>query len=279
MQELSSIRKDFDALCEQYGLPKDEMSEALFGIFLSRGVLMPSSTYEGQSVFEIARMLKQLSGVGIAGFTLQNVGGVTRNTYSSPELVEVLKKSLVDALKARVRKIEDAWVTPDYIRFRDSPEDKMVNVRASMAVILQTISGGEEREVYQEERLVYIYPEGVHPSQDSFSEQELEAIINYGERLAEWEKKMMGNKERWMKDGASRLPELGKLAEIIIRRLPVGWTMADKLNFVAGYLYRGGYLDFKDAVWLNEFEKMGRKKKDRMVRNWINSYQQSQKDK
>jgi len=264
MQELSSIRKDFDALCEQYGLPKDEKSEALFGILLSRDLLVQSIFYDGQSVFEIARMLKQLSGVGSAGFTLQNVGGVTRNTYSSPELVEVLKKSLVDALQKKVVKHNETWVNPSSLGFKGVPKDKMLNLGKAHLDIILNLNGVEV------ETGIYLYPEGVHPSQDSFSEQELDAILGYGKRLADRLEKMKGNKVNF--STSTRNPELGKLVLVLSQHLPEDWNDATRNAFLADYLCLAGVLDFKGTDWVENFKGKLKEDKGRQVRRWVESY-------
>ncbi|MBQ6416241.1 MAG: hypothetical protein IJJ65_08335 [Butyrivibrio sp.] len=199
------------------------------------------------SALEIARMLKQLS-FSSGNFSLL-VGGVSKD-YSSPALVGILKQSLEEALGARVEKGKKHLILSKGYG-----------------------AGGDEGRAFLIE-----YPEGCTPKGEGFSNTELDAIIAFEEGLEVEVKKMQGNKERWEKEGGSRLPELGKLSEWIIDNyLPQEWQAVDKNNFVADYLFQAGFLDFKAEVWKAGFKGKNRQQKDRMVRDWMKAYNTSQK--
>ena len=251
MLEQSSIQADFEALCNQYGLPvEDSNYYFLLDLFRRRRQGKSFTTEEilaDFSALELAGMLKQLSYSGGA-FSLV-VGGVKKD-YNSPLLVEVLKQSLVVALQARVKKCG-----------------------ANMILSKGYGAGGDEGRAF-----LIPYPEGCTPQEGGFSEVELNCIIDFEKGLAVEVKKMQGNKERWEKEGASRLPELGKLAEWIMQYyLPEDWLPVQKLNFVADFLFLAGFLDFKGEVWKAGFKDKNKQQKDKMVRDWVKAYHTSQK--
>lgn len=259
MSEQSSIMADFEALCSQYGLPvEDSNYYFLLDLFQRRRQGKSFTTEEilaDFSALEIARMLKQLS---FSGGAFSLIVGAVKQDYSSPILVEVLKQSLVDALQARVKKVGN---------LKKGEE----SLGATMILSKGYGAGGDEGRAF-----LIPYPEGSKPQEKGFSEVELDAIIAFEEGLAAEVEKMQGNKERWEKEGTSRLPELGKLSEWIIDNyLPKEWQAVEKYNFVADYLFKAGFLDFKGEVWKAGFSGKGRKEVDRMIRNWIQSYHTS----
>ncbi|MCR4864881.1 MAG: hypothetical protein K5850_06975 [Bacteroidales bacterium] len=249
MQEQSGIQAEFDALCSQYGFPVGD-SNYYFLLDLFRRRKQGKSFTDEEiladfSALDIARMLKQLS-FSSGNFSLL-VGGGSKD-YSSPALVGILKQSLEEALGARVEK-----------------------GKKHMILSKGYGAGGDEGRAF-----LIDYPEGCTPMGEGFSNKELDAIIAFEEGLEVEVKKMQGNKERWEKEGESRLPELGKLSEWIIDNyLPKEWQAVDKYNFVADYLFRAGFLDFKGEVWKGGFRDKSRKEKDRMIRNWHLSYHNS----
>lgn len=270
MGEQSSIAQDFKALCQQYGLPEDENQTALLGVYLSGEGMMPASPYLKQDVFGLARMLKQLSFARKRGFSLL-VGGI-KEDYDA-EQVEVLKKPLEDALREKVVKYKETWVNPASLGIKGVPKDKMLNLeRASLAIILP-FAGGEM------ERRIWLYPEGVNPSEQGFSREELDAILDFEKRVKVVVEKLQGNKERWENEGRSRLPELGSLAVLIKSYLPGEWEVRKQLTFIADFLFGAGFLDFKGELWKEAFKGKNPAEKDRLVRNWIASYQKVQSTK
>ena len=116
------------------------------------------------------------------------------------------------------------------------------------------------------------YPEGAKPQQDGFSDAELGAIIDYENKAKEEWERSQGNTERWEGKGKSRLPELGRVAQEIKDLLPLDWKVVDKHCFVAEYMRRAGFLDFKGEAWLMGFDNKERQQRDRMVRDWIKAY-------
>ena len=250
MQEQSGIQADFDALCSQYGLPVGDSNYFFLLDLFQRRRLGVSFTDEEilaeLSALEIARMLKQLSNSSGA-FSLA-VGRRKPIIYISPALVGILKQSLEDALEARVEKGKKHLILSKGYG-----------------------AGGDEGRAFLIE-----YPEGCTPKAEGFSNRELDAIIAFEEGFEVEVEEMQGNKERWEIEGGSRLPELGKLSEWIIDNyLPKEWQAVDKYNFVADYLFRAGFLDFKGEVWKGGFRDKSRKEKDRMIRNWLMSYHTS----
>ena len=260
MLEQSGIQADFEALCGHYGLPVgDSNYYFLLSLFSRRRKGISFTTEEilaDFSALDIARMLKQLSfSNGVFSLIVKSI----KQDFSNPALVEGLKQFLVDALQARVKKVE---------HLKKGEE----SLGATMILSKGYGAGGDEGRAF-----LIPYPEGCTPQEGGFSDVELDCIIDFEGRLAVEVERMRGNKERWEPEGASRLPELGKLAELIEDNyLPKEWQSVDKHTFVADYLFRGGFLDFKSDLWKAGFKGKGRKEKDRMIRNWIQAYHTSQ---
>lgn len=244
MQEQERIRDEFDALCDSYGLPKGKYGYvSLLTIFANRrngGFPTQGEFLADFSAMEIARMLKQLS-FSNAGFSL--VVGVVTKDYNSPTLVEVLKQSLVDALAERVVK---------------------VNSNGENYMILYKSSGRKKRGFYLS------YPAGCSPQEVGFSENELDAIIDFERGLQDKVKKMQGNVRS--NTTPTKNPELGELVLSLMQYLPEEWSQATKNAFLADYLCSAGFLDFKGKSWLEGFREKEKSEKDRLVRNWIKSY-------
>jgi len=253
MQEVREFESEFDALCLEYDLPKRGYNYvSLLTIYVNRrngGFPTDVEILSDFTALDIARMLKQLS-FSKGAFSLA-VGGLSKD-YDNPKLVEVLKKSLADALAERVEKMNSNGV--------------------NYMILYKAI--GRRRRGFS-----LPYPAGCSPQEVGFSNEELNAIIDFElGHMAEVEK-MKGNKERWESDGSSRLPELGRLAEMIMEYLPKDWPKVDQLNFVFDFLFKAGFLDFKSEDWKAQFSGIVksriRKMKDRMVRNWVSSYHKS----
>jgi len=265
MLEQSSIKKDFEALCNQYGLQveQNKVLQAIYEAKQEGYFLMPSFALDNTPVFDLAKMLKQLY-KSAGTFTLKVGGG--KKDYSSPILVEVLKQLLNQALKERVRKQEETWVDLGAMGYDNFPIGKKTNIGASMIVSLWDW-GNQEK--------IIPYPKGVLPSKDAFSETELDAIIDAGKDLKTEVEKMQGKG-----GGTSELtrnPELGKIALTLKPFLPEEWNSATQNSFVADFLLGAGYLDFKGECWLDGFRDKGKGEKDRQVRDWINSYNREKK--
>lgn len=238
MQSLSNIKADFDALLNQYGgIPEDSGCYTdLWYLFLHRRLGKHTTEYEEMSNFpasEMAMMLKQLLCSPTGAFSLK-VGSAKRE-YSNPTLVEVLKKSLVDALQAMVTK-----------------EYPLLNV-----------TYGSKNDYL----IGWDYPKGETPQEDGFSLVELDMIVEMGKWLKDNVKKLSGK--------STRNPELGQLITDLSPNLPEGWTDATKNAFLADFLCGAGFLDFKGTPWLDGFKDMGKAEKDRMVRNWLESFRQA----
>ena len=247
MQEQSGIKKDFDALCNQYGgIPEGgKCHRDLWHIFLYRRQGMYLTDFEAERVFpapEIARMLKQLS-FSSGAFSL--MVGSARKDYFSPELVEVLKKSLEDALQAMVIKY---------------PE--MLNV---------TYGKDGDRMIGWE------YPTGEVPQEDGFSEVELDMIIEMGVFHNDLWKKFAGNAQSKGK-ASTRNPALGQFVNDLSGLLPEEWNDATKNAFLADYLCLAGFLDFKGKAWVENFKEKLKEDKDRQVRRWIEAYEKVRAD-
>ena len=250
MHEEDGFKAEFEAICSRYGYSEEEKDYgALLDIFIDKRKGNAYTMYESLSNFsalEMAKMLKQLLGVGNGGFILQNVGGLESNTFTDVSLLEVLKRSLENALLERVKKITDykrvdGTISPSLLVRKDGIIDW----------------------------LHYEYPEGCSPQDNGFSEVELNMIIEGEEEVKErLKREHRGNKEKW-EDGYTRLPDLGEQALIFIDDLPQEWTTRKKHCFIADYLFFAGFLDFKSEQWKERYNRMGDKEKDRMVRNWI----------
>lgn len=263
MLKQSSIKKDFEALCNQYGL-QVEQNKVLQAIYEAKqeGLFqMPSFALDNMPVFDLAKMLKQLY-KSAGTFTLKVGGG--KEDYSSPILVEVLKQLLNQALKERVRKQNETWVDLGVMGYEKFPIGKKTNIGASMVITLWDW-GKQEK--------IILYPEGVIPSQDTFSEWELEAIIDTGKELERVVEKMQGNGSGTY--SPTRNPELGEMAILLKSHLPEEWNSATQNSFIADFLLGAGFLDFKGDSWLDDFKDKGKAEKDRLVRNWIDSSKQS----
>lgn len=250
MQEQGRIRGEFDALCASYNLPKGGYSYvSLLTIFANRrngGFYTTEEILADFSALEIARMLKQLS-FSNGDFSLV-VGGVTKD-YNSPTLVGVLKQSLEDALKSRVEKVNDNGV--NYL------------------VLYKTFGRGKRRGYYLP------YPNGCTPQEGGFSEVELNCIIDFEKGLAVEVEKMQGNVRN--NTTPTRNPELGGLVLDYKQYLPEEWKGATQNAFLADFLCGAGFLDFKGESWLEGFKEKAKAEKDRLVRNWIASYKQTQR--
>ena len=263
-EEQSCIKNDFEALCTQYGLQEGEgrvFLEGIFGFKRMGHLDLPSLCFEKQPAFEIARMLKQLLYTD-RDFSLK-VGG-NKVDYSNHSLVEVLKQLLEEALKERVQKYDETWICPSSLGHNDFPKDKSYNVGPSMSIVLIPLTGLEKR---------ILYPSGVQLSRDSFSVEELDAIIKAGDELKEVLEKLSGNLMDY--SSHSRNPDLGKLALSFKEKLPGEWNDATKNSFIADYMLKAGFLDVKGDSWLDGFKDKGKGEKDRQVRDWINSYERA----
>lgn len=186
------------------------------------------------SALEIARMLKQLEKSN-GEITIE--GGGRKNKYS-PELVEILKQSLNEALEQRVKKGKD------------------------MMILDKGYGGGFTG------RAFIIECPGVDGTQKgtSFSKEELDAIISYETKAKEAWEKTQGNKEEY---GRTRLTELGKLSNEILAMLPKDWKVSHKQDFAIGFLRGAGYLDYRGEGWLEGFDDKTQLEKRREFRNWI----------
>ena len=111
------------------------------------------------------------------------------------------------------------------------------------------------------------YPKGEAPQEDGFSLVELDMIISMGKWLKDNVKKLSGK--------STRNPELGQLVTDLYPNLPEEWTDASRNAFLADFLCGAGFLDFKGASWLDAYKDMGKAEKDRMVRNWLESFRQA----
>ncbi len=252
MYEEDGFKAEFEAICNRYGYSEEEKDyEALLDLYIDKRKGNAYTMYESLSNFsalEMAKMLKQLLGVGKGGFILQNVGGLESNTFTDVSLLWVLKRSLEDALQERVKKITD------YKRV-DGTICPALLVRKDGII----------------DWLHYEYPEGCSPQDNGFSEVELDMIIEGEEEVKErLKRELMGNKEKW-EDGYTRLPDLGEQALMLLDSLPQEWTTRKKHCFIADYMFNAGFLDFKSEQWKAKFERMQDREKDRMVRNWINA--------
>ena len=245
MQDQADIKKDYDALCGQYsGIPEDSPSYTyLWSIFLARrqgGHPLDYAVDITCPALEIATMLKQLS-YSSGAFSLKVGSG--RKDYSSPALVEVLQKSLTDALLDMVEKItleEDChYLSVNY------GKDGSYSV-------------------------AWDYPEGQVPQEGGLSEVELGLILNIGEYLKDRTKKLGGYSQ-------GRSPVLGQFILDLYPFLPPEWNNATKNSFLADFLCGAGFLDFYGASWLDGFRDKGKGEKDRQVRDWINSYNRVKK--
>lgn len=246
MLEQSSIQADFDSLCKNYGLQVDsECYRELSYIFTSRRQGKYFTTYELNSNFpalDIARMLKQLSffrgevSLVLAGFS---------QDYHSPFLVEVLKNSLIDALKGIVRKTET-----DISVFYGNNRDCLYCL---------------------------CYPDGYVPQMEGFSEKELDWIIEMGESLNERVKKYAGNTQPKGK-APTRNPALGEFVLDFYPILPQEWNDATRNAFLADFLCDAGFLDFKGDAWKQGFKDKLKEDKDRQVRRWVEAYEKMLSD-
>jgi hypothetical protein len=243
MQDQADIKKDYDALCGQYsGIPEDSPSYTyLWSIFLARRQGGYPLDYEVDitcPALDIATMLKQLS-YSSGAFSLKVGSG--RKDYSSPALVDVLKKSLTDALLDMVEKItleEDCHY--------------------------MSVNYGKDGSY----SVAWDYPAGELPQEDGLSKVELEMILKIGECLKDRTKKFGGRAQgRW--------PVLGQLVLDLYPFLPPEWNNATKNAFLAEFLYGAGFLDFYGASWLEEFKDKGKGERDKQVRDWIDSYEQA----
>ena len=238
MQSLSTIKADFDSLLNQYGgIPEDSGCYTdLWYLFLHRRLGKHSTEYEEMSNFpasEIALMLKQLLSSPTGAFSLK-VGSAKRD-YSNPTLVEVLKKSLVDALQA--------MVTKEY-------------------PLLNVTYGSKNGYL-----IGWEYPKGESPQEEGFSLVELDMIISMGKCVKKNVKKLSGH--------STRNPELGQIVTDLYPNLPEEWVDAKKKAFLADFLCGAGFLDFKGASWLDGFKEKDCGEKAREVLNWIKSFEQA----
>ena len=250
----NSFIAEFEALAEKYGLPKEGGSinenrldqlasnyQLLQLIYVGRrsGQYFTSEEIVGDfSALEIARMLKQITQAEGDRFKIDYEGWI--EWYNSPQLVVVLRQSLTDALSQRVKKGN------------------------GVLVLFKGYGGGDTGRAF-----IIELPKGIKPQQGGFSEAELDAII-HSEKEAQsaWEI-TQGNKERNTDNVKSRRPELRDIAEHILGLLPTCWQKVDRYNFVADYMRGAGFLDFMSRVRLMEIDRMDKKQRSTMVRNWL----------
>lgn len=267
MEQLN-IKAEFDALCQAYGLtPIGQNEEELYipnghsfdypyllNLFYNRRIGKALSTYEILSdfkAFDIAKVLNVLS-FSKGGFTL------TVNPYSircdNPTIVEVLKKSLEEALGQIVEK---------YPCFEIDGKDQ-----GATMVLSKGFGGGGNFG----RGIIIPYPKGCIPKKDGFSPEELDAIIAHEKVQKERARRMRGNKERWEEEGYSRLPDLGEQAQWLMNYIPLDWDSQTKRSFVADYMFQAGFLDFKSDSWKASFNSKTNKEKSKLVENWIKAY-------
>lgn len=240
MSEQSSIKKDFDALCchkDYGGIPEDSKCyQELWPVFSLRRQGKYLLLYEEQDEYfpapDIARMLKQLS-YSSGDFSL-DVKGIPK-PYSSPALVEILKKSLTDALQTLVDKRHYGL---DYFG----------------------VYYGKDRNCMVCED----YPNGYVPQENGFSDFELEMIIRIGERVVEEKKLYAGN--------STRNPALGEFVLDLCPYLPQEWSDNNKYAFLGHYLCEAGFLDFRGRAFVENFKGKLKEDKAGIVRKWIRGY-------
>lgn len=263
--EQSSIEQDFRELCQQYGLPEGEKALYLAMIFEAGASIMPASSGL-PGVFEQARMLKQIS-FAKRGFSLL-VGGIKWD-YGA-ELVEVLRKALVDALHQRVAK-----------RVFEGQAELGINVPASLLedfkglsvnMIFSPVSGAGER-------TIWLHPEGCQPQEEVLNESELDAIIAFGDELKKQVEKMQGRRGTGEVAGPdkSKNPELGGLAGLLLSYLPEDWGTIEKYAFVFDFLELGGWLHFKGEEWEHNARYYSSKEKYDVVKSWVRTAEKIKK--
>lgn len=252
MEEQSTIKADFDAICSKYGLEENGEGDYyyLLSLFNGRRQGKAFSKYEILSDFsalEIAQMIRQLSNFKKKITSIGGGGDIEE--YSSPQLIEILKKPLEQALKERVKKITD------------------IGGKNYLILFIGYGAGGDEGRAS-----MIPYPDGCTPQEEGFSKDELEILIKREEERRKGVLKMQGNKERWEDEGTSRLQDLGEQAEWIKYYIPQCWTIRKQHCFVFDFLFGAGFLDFKSKIWKKQHKDMKPEQKDRTIRNWIDSY-------
>lgn len=261
MLEQDSIKSEFDAFCDKYGLRKRSGAYvALLTIFANRRqgkFYTPYESLSDYSTLELAKMLKQLS--FFKGKLSVVVGSVT-DDYTSPFLVEVLKKSLEDALQGKVKKVKD-FIEGDQ------------SVGACM--VFYKPHGKDRWKGYPIK-----YPEGCTFQDGRFSDEELDFIITIENNWKKYvEDSLQGNLEKWEGNNYTRIPDLGFQVEWLLgmNLLPPEWNTQKQYCFIADFLFLAGYLDFKSASWKESYNSMVDKDKSRMVRYWIQAYRKTKK--
>lgn len=259
---LSKYVPEFESLCKKYGLSSEQRYVdrdgnergqyiLLLDMYTRRKVGIYPTIEEIQADFsalDIARMLRQLLYLDGKSFSLNG------QEYRNPTLGGLLIQFLTEALGKRVEK-------------KESLNSSNPNYPLIGKPVMILSKGGSTGRAY-----IIPYPEGAKPQQKGFSNAELNAIIDYESKAREEWEKSQGNTERWEGKGKSRLPELGRMAQVIKDLLPLDWKVVDKHNFVAEYMRGAGFLDFKNEERLQEFDGKNRKQKDREVRNWLKAY-------
>lgn len=245
--EQGRIKAEFDSLCGEYGLRKGGGGYvSLLTIFSNRRGGRFFTYYESlsdKSTLELARMLLSFR----KGEDSIIVGG---EKYDSPTLVEMLEKSLEDALRNNVKRVRKQ------MEGEESVGDYFIFFKPS--------GKGRKRGYY------FPYPEGVTPQEKGFSQDELEAILSIEKKMKEDLERMQGNVRDYTTP--SRNPELGELVLSLTNYLPEEWNDATRNAFLADFLQGAGFLNFKGSSWLMKFSEKGKAEKDREVRNWIQSY-------
>lgn len=250
--QVNEVEKHFSLLCQSYDLnPEWEHYNRLLGLFslMRDGHLNVDEPYLSDSLLlETARMLKQLSySKGKFSLTV----GVMVEQYESSEIVERMRKLLEDILDKKVMKII-------YER-----GEKVMGL-----CINETVE-----QMHPIGRRSYIsYPEGCEMQEEGFSEKELDMIIHNQEKARYREKLWHGSKETW-EEGNGQIPLLGKYAREIRDLLPSDWKKVKQHNFIANFLYDSGFLYFKSQTWKNSYLKKKPQEVDRMVRDWIKSFE------
>lgn len=258
---LLQVKKEFDALCKSYWLDKNSTEYwTLFDMWLGfrmgqyhtiKTILSDADAYDSASAL---LQLESYEG----GFIHLKCGGQSGD-YSNPAIVEAMKVGLQEMLSSRVIKAE----LPGGAGF----------------IIFKGYGGGDTG------RALKVLCADCNPQEKSFSVPELKAIIRSEEKTMQEVKRLAGRKVRDKKrggkvvkknDGMGELPLLGLTATEILNIIKdIDFDSKEKqFSFVFDYMLGAGLLN--DRPDIDKLRQRVNNEKERMVKDWLKSYRESE---
>jgi len=217
----NDIIQDFCDLCREYGLPSDpgdveHFNWTLFFIFKEKRNGTPwMATETIGDLSSVADIARLLTQVMEGDITVQ--GRVRPIPYTNQETLRLLKESLVGILKRRVFRYGNKLV---------------LSLSQTSATIVSENANGPE---------------------DGFTFDELDSIIQAVAHLNKTAKKYQGKRTKGA-DTHTHTKDISPVVKAALDALKdCGLNTMAKYNFVADFLFRAGFLDFKGDTWLDDY--------------------------